>query len=358
MTHLAKLRHRLRALSVMAALLSSACGGKKEEKAEAKPVVAANTVTAGVESFTRTISAIGTVVARPDRYAALSAPSATRIAKVHVAVGQRIAAGAPLVEFEQGPFVAAAAGTEAALSAAQKAYDRALRLANEGIVPRKDAEQAAADLAKARADAVAAERALQLSVLRSPVSGTITKLTAVLGQPADAGQVLVEIVDPSGLDAVLSLGPTDASQVLPGASVRLIAGEKPDGEDLGAGRVASVAANVDSATRAVSIRVVLPSPKRSLRLGESVYGEIATSTRRSVVIPVEALLPGEEVGTYKVFVVDAKGTATEREVKIGGRNAEKVEIEEGLKGGEKIVSQGAFSVEDSAKVSKPVPVKP
>ena len=44
-----------------------------------------------------------------------------------------------------------------------------LRLANEGIVPRKDAEQAAADLARARNDAVTAQRAQQLSVLRSCV---------------------------------------------------------------------------------------------------------------------------------------------------------------------------------------------
>jgi membrane fusion protein (multidrug efflux system) len=88
-----------------------------------------------------------------------------------------------------------------------------------------------------------------------------------------------------------------------------------------------------------------------------VYGEIAVETRpNAVVIPVEALVP-EGTG-YKVFVVDKAGTAHEHEVKIGGRTTTKVEITEGLTGGETVVTQGAFGVEDSAKIATPLPAKP
>lgn len=341
----------------LAALATTACNKKETEAAkDAPPHVAASTVTATVEPFTRTISAIGTVVARPGHYAALSAPSATRIIKVNVAPGDRVAAGSPLVEFDQSQFGSLANAAEAALTAAQRNSDRAHRLADEGILPRKDAEQAAADLGKAKADAVAAQRALQLSVLRSPVNGVVTNMKAVLGASADAGQVLVEVADPSAFDVVLSLGATEAGSILPGARVALHAGDK-GGDELGDGRVMSVGATVDTASRAVSIRVAVATPRRALRLGESVYGEIALSTRSSVTIPAAALLPGDEVGTFKVFVVDAKGVATSREVKIGGRNDAKVEIVDGLKGGEKIVTQGAFAVQDSAHVGKEVPVK-
>ncbi|MEO7457739.1 MAG: efflux RND transporter periplasmic adaptor subunit, partial [Gemmatimonadaceae bacterium] len=91
--------------------------------------------------------------------------------------------------------------------------------------------------------------------------------------------------------------------------------------------------------------------------GESVFGEIAVETRpNTVVVPVAALVPEED--GYKVFVVDGKGMALAREVKVGGRTETRAEILEGLKGGETVVSQGAYGVEDSVKVSKPVPVKP
>jgi hypothetical protein len=45
-------------------------------------------------------------------------------------------------------------------------------------------------------------------------------------------------------------------------------------------------------------------------------------------------------------------------VKVGGRTETRAEITEGLKGGETVVTQGAYGLEDSAKVARPVPVKP
>jgi RND family efflux transporter MFP subunit len=322
-------------------------------------VVTARTAVATVRPFTHTISAIGAVVARAGHYAALSAPSPTRVSRVYVQQGQRVAAGQSLVEFDQSTFAAVAGGAEAALRAAQSNDARAERLANEGILPRKDAESAAADLAKARSDAVAATRAQQLSVLRSPLSGVVTRMTAVLGAPADAGQVLVEVADPSAFDVVLSLGATDAGSVLQGARVDLTAGQNTAGEPLGTGVVASVGVAVDTGSRSVPIRVTVTSPRRPLRLGESVYGVISTGTRRdAVVVPVEALVPGDAPGTYRVFVVDKNGIAHARDVSVGGRTESEAEITKGLTGGETVVTQGAFGVQDSAKVQLPGPAKP
>ncbi|MEO8560603.1 MAG: efflux RND transporter periplasmic adaptor subunit [bacterium] len=335
----------------------SEAGGAAAEGEATKPTVTATTAVASVEPFTHAIPAIGEVVARPGRFAALSAPAPTRISKVYVSAGQRVAAGAPLVEFEQMGFNAAATGAQAALTAAQRNYERAERLSREGIVPRKDVEQATADLAAARAAAVTARREQQLSVLRSPIAGVVTSMSAVLGASADAGQTLVEVADPSAFDAALSLGPAESGDVHSGARVVLSAGEKAGGESLGAGTVASVAATVDSTARSVAIRVRLKTPRRTLKLGESVYGEIAVETRaNAVVVPVEALVPEGE--GYKVFVVDKSGTAISREVKIGGRTATKVEILEGLSGGETVVTQGAYGLEDSVKVVRPEPAKP
>lgn len=337
------------------------CGKKDRddaERASTTPTVTARTIRATTEPFAHTISAIGTVVTRPGGYAALSAPSPTRVAKIHVVAGQSVSAGQPLVEFEQVGFDAAASGAQSALVAAERNYARAERLANEGIVPRKDAEAAAAELGKARLDAVTARRAKQLSILRSPVRGQVVKMTAVLGQPADAGQVLVEVADPSAFDVVLSLGPGDAAAVHRGAPVQLASGEKAGGESLGAALVTSVGAAVDTSSRSVAVRVSVPSPRRPLRLGESVFGQISTEVNpNAVVVPAEALVPGEETGTFRVFVVDAKGVAHARDVKVGGRTDHKVEIVGGLKGGELIVAQGAFGMQDSAKVAVPVPVK-
>jgi RND family efflux transporter MFP subunit len=266
-----------------------------------------------------------------------------------VTTGQRVSAGQPLVELEQGAFRATAQSADAALTAARLAYERAQRLAGEGIVPRKDVEQAAASLAKARADAVAARREAQLAVLRSPIPGVVTSMTATLGAAADASQPLVEVTDPSALDAMLNVSPTDAARVRPGATVTLSAGQSTSGEPLGTGRVASVEAEIDTTTRGVLVRVLVPQARRTLRVGETVYGQIAVATRAAAItVPLEALVP--EGDGFKVFVVDASGVAHARPVTVGARTEQAAEITSGLAAGERVVTYGAYGVEDSAKV--------
>ena len=144
--------------------------------------------------FTETLGAIGTVVPRPGHVAALPAPQAARISHVYVSAGQHVTAGQPLVELDQTPFRAATEAAEATLAAAEKANERQQRLATEGIVPRKDADQAAADVARARADAGNARRAEQLSVVKSPLGGVVTRMTAVLGATADVAHSRVAAV--------------------------------------------------------------------------------------------------------------------------------------------------------------------
>ena len=334
-------------------IAAAACGGAADQAAagpdSAQVVVGAKTAIATLEPFTETLGAIGRVSARPGHIAALSAPAPSRIAKVYVAVGQRVAPGEPLIELEQSGFRAAAQSGAAAVTAAEQAAARATRLANEGIVPRKDAEQAAAELARARADLVAAQRALELSVLRSPIGGVVTQLAASLGAGADVNVTLVEVADPSALDVVLAVTPAEASRVRPGASVALREGQDASGVELGSGAVADVAATVDSATRSVAVRVRAPSTRRTLRIGETVFGQIAVSTQQSAVtVPVEALVP--EGDGLKVFVVDAKGVAHARPVTVGGKTSKLAMITSGLSAGERVVTYGAYGVEDGASV--------
>lgn len=326
-------------------------GGGDDEGGQASvpAVVGARTVVATAQPFTESIGAIGTVQPRAGHVASLSAPAPTRVSKVYVATGQRVAAGEPLVELEQAGFEASAQSAAAAVAAAERSYEREQRLSQEGIVPRKDVEQAAADLARARADLVTARRASELSVLRAPISGVVTRMAAVLGASVDANQALVEIADPGAVDVVLGVTPSEAARVHPGAKVTLSAGSSVGGEPLGIGSVVDVAGTVDTATRAVSVRVQAPTTRRPLRIGETVFGQIAVAVHAgAITVPTEALVPDGE--GFKVFVVDAAGTAHSRPVTVGGRTESIAEITGGLRAGERVVTYGAYGVEDSAKV--------
>ncbi len=323
------------------------------EESTPSPVVSARTAVATVQPFSELVTAIGAVAPRPGRYAELAAPGPTRVAHIYVAPGEAVAEGAPLVEFDRAVFDAAAASAKAALTVAEHANDRAQQLAAAGIIPRREVDQAAADLAQARDNDVIARRAQDLATLRSPIAGVVTHVSAVLGAPVDASQPVVGVADPHALDVVLNLSPTESGRVSLGDPVTLTAGQSAAGEPLGTGVVTAVGAAIDSASRTLAVRARLARPARTLRIGETVFGGITVSVRhKAVTVPLEALVP--EGDGLKVFVVEKDGLAHARPVTVGGRTETLAEITQGLAGGETVVTQGAFGVEDSARV---VPVK-
>jgi membrane fusion protein (multidrug efflux system) len=331
--------------------LAFACRSGGDAASDPAALVQVKTAVATIEPFAELISSIGTVNARSGHFAALSAPAPARIAAVRVSLGEKVSAGTALVVFEQAPFVAAAQSAEAALLAAERNYERARRLADAGIVPRKDADQAATELAQARAAAALARRSEQLATLRAPISGVVTRLDAPLGASVDIAQPIVEVADLSALDIIFNVSASDAARIAPGASVTLSAGESAKGEPLGVGHITDVGGTVDSATRSVSVRALAPPNARSLRIGETIFGQISTSVHpRAIVIPVAALVPDGD--GFKVFVVTTDNLARERKVTVGRRTEASAEILSGLAAGERVVTEGAYGLEDSVKVAQ------
>jgi len=340
---------------VAAALALAACGGQRQASAAAdtlpgEPAAGAvGTAVATLQPFPQVVSAIGTVAPRPARFAELSAPGPTRVARIFVTPGQRVAEGDSLVEFERAPFDAAARSAETALSSAERAYARAVRLVQAGILPQKDSDQAAADVAQAQVAAVTARRAQQLATLHAPLAGVVTRMTAVLGAAVDASQPLVQVADVAALDAVFNVSPAQAAQIHRGDSVHLTAAEGEAGEAVGQGSVTAVGAAVDSSSRAVAVRAHIGRPARPLRIGESVFGRVVTAVHaRAVTVPVAALVPSGD--GFQVFVVDSEGIAHVRAVTVGARSQSLAEILAGLTAGETVVTTGAYGIEDGTKI--------
>jgi RND family efflux transporter MFP subunit len=346
------------------ALLLTGCHKADDEEEDVQPVVGAKVETVVQAPFTITVGAIGTVTPRAGSYAVLSAPAQTRVTAVYHAEGDRVSAGTALVQLDHAAFDAEALKAQAAADAAQKAFARATRLEAEGIVARKDVEAAAKDLADARANLVTARRNQALSTMRSPVNGVVSKVDAVLGAQVDVSQPLVTIINPAALQIDMDVPARDAGAIAAGDAVEFFAGQDAHGIPLGTGTVTGVAPDVDSVARSVAVRARITTPVRALRSGEGVYGRITVGVHKSAVsVPAAALVPEGE--GYKVFVVDAANIAHEREVSVGEKTETRVEILSGLTAGERVVTYGAYGVEDSAKIqiggvadSTKSPVKP
>lgn len=343
------------ALCALVSLLALAGCGKKDsggDEGAVAPVVGARTAVATRRSVRETVDGIATVSARPDRIAQLSAPAVTRVTKVSVAVGQTVGAGDALVAFDRAPLDAQAAAAATALAAAQRGWERAKNLVEAGIAARKDLDQAASDLSRAQAEDIAARRMQSQATLRAPIAGVVTRLSAVLGATVDPNQSLVEVADLSALDLLMPVPPAAAARVQRGALVDITSRETGDAEALGTATVADVGGTIDSAARAVMVRAPITHPARQLRIGETVFARIVLAAHaNAVTVPTEALVPDSE--GLKVFVLDSARVAHATPVRVGVRDGAIAEITSGLRGGETVVTYGAYGVTDSAKVLTP-----
>ncbi len=340
-------RQLLLALSISLGAIA-ACSAPEPEANPAEAVVTAETSVLSVESFSETITGTGMVVARSEGLAALGVPVAARILRIRVVAGQRVRAGEVLIDLDRTGIDAEASSAGAALAAAEAAATRARRLVDAGVLPRRDAEEAVAAAARARADAATARHTADLATLRAPIAGVVTRVGAVVGAMADPAMPLIEIADPSRIDVVLTATAVDAARLGASLDVVLLAGS----DTVGDGRVADVGSAVDSISRGVLVRIRVISTTRPLRIGETITGAVRLAPIiDAVVVPTVALVPAGE--GFQVFVVDADGTAHARPVTVGGTTADRVRVTSGLRAGERIVTKGAYGVDDGARIVAP-----
>jgi RND family efflux transporter MFP subunit len=122
------------------------------------------------------------------------------------------------------------------------------------------------------------------------------------------------------------------------------------------GKVTLVSPAVDPNSTTVEVWVEAPNPKESLRPGTSVrVAMIAETVKDAVVIPQAALLTTTE-GVNTVIVLDSDNAPSKKKVKVGIRDSElkTVQVTDGLAGGERVVTVGAFELsnEDDPVLAK------
>lgn len=335
-------------------VLLAACGGREAAEAPADSssvgAVAVETMLLAPSAFTPEIEAVGTVVPRLGRATTVSAPTTARIARVLVVAGQAVAAGASLVELDRTEIDAAARSAEAAVLAADAAATRAARLVTAGVLPRRDAEAAAVDLARARGEAATARRIAELATMRAPFAGIVVRVSATPGTTVDPGTPLVELADANAVDLAFALAADDAARLRAGQSVTLHGAAPTD--SLGTATITTIGAAVDSVTRAVEVRAAVGHSPRTLRFGETVTGTVRLGTVSSaLVVPIAALVPDGE--GFRVFVVDSAQVAHARAVVVGGRTALVALVTSGLAAGDRIVTTGAYGLDDGVTVTRP-----
>ncbi len=267
------------------------------------------------------------------------------------------------------------------LDAAQKLYDSRLDLFKQGALPRKDLDQAAVGLAQAKPQYELARRhldalnavvhkeelkglegqlssakgkyegaAAQLSYseIRSPLDGVVTDRPLYPGEMAAAGSPLLTVMDISRVTARAHIPQSDAALLKVGDYATITI---PGREETVEGKVSLVSPALDPNSTTVEIWVEAKNPKQTLRPGSSVrLSIISHAVPDALVIPAASLLTGAD-GATTVMVIGDDQHAHQQAVKVGIRQDDKLQITEGVKEGQRVVTEGAYGLPDNAHVA-------
>jgi HlyD family secretion protein len=201
------------------------------------------------------------------------------------------------------------------------------------------------DAAKQRYESAAAQ--LSYSEIHSPIDGIVAERPFYAGEMATTDTPIITVVDISRIVARLNVTAEQIRHVKAGAKARITT---PDGSDAVDGKVTVVSPSADQGGTTLQIWVEAPNPGEHFKPGTSARVLIVAETLRDVVtVPVEALLTSDE-GKTVVKTVDKDNIAHQREVEVGVRDEERVQILSGVSPGEKVVTVGGVGLEDKARV--------
>jgi multidrug efflux pump subunit AcrA (membrane-fusion protein) len=237
--------------------------------------------------------------------------------------------------------------TNAAVTQAESALAAARVNAARGLgEARTQATVAAGGVSAAQAALQVAQAELSRARIVAPISGTVTKRAVNDGETVDPATPAFEVIDASSLDLVANLPAQYLGRVKTGDITVVKVEPFPEREFEGG--VVQVAPAVDPQTNTVAVRVRLPNPTGELKAGLFADARIAVEIHaNALVVPETALVEGDETS---VFVPKADETVEKRKVTVGIREGGRAEITEGLKDGERVVTTGAFGLDDKSKI--------
>jgi membrane fusion protein, heavy metal efflux system len=320
--------------------------------------------------FLPEVATTGTVTWDGDRSTQVISSLSGPVQRLLVNLGDSVAAGQPLASVVSPDFASAVADyrkADAAWRNARRIATLDEKLFANDALARTDLDQARSDLDQAIADRDAASQELAslgldssavasivdtgvprhtAAAIRAPIAGTIVERLITPGQLLQAGSTpAFTIADLSTMWVMANVFQGDVTGVRKGAPAMITIAEAGDSFP---GRVDYVGAEVDPASKATAVRIVVPNREHELRANMLVNVDIRETTPRlGVTIPVSAVLRDDQNLPF-VFVAGGPTRFLRRRITLGARSGDAYEVSSGLAPGDTVVTQGALYLEEAA----------
>lgn len=261
--------------------------------------------------------------------------------------GQPVAQGALLAQMDDETASAELKRAEALRDQSRVTYDRVKSLYDQKAAAPQDLDDADAARKVAEANVQLARERLRKTRITAPFAGLVGAKRVSAGAYLRAGDAITELASLHEIKVTFSAPERYLATLQRGREVSVSTTAYPNYELHG--RIDVVSPVLDPATRAAAIIARVRNPGGKFRPGMSASVSVVLSERaKALAVPSEAVF--SEGGQTFVYVVKADSTVERTALTLGTRQADVVEVVQGLTDGARIVTAGHQKLFPGAKV--------
>ncbi|HVW56643.1 MAG TPA: efflux RND transporter periplasmic adaptor subunit [Rhizobiaceae bacterium] len=329
-----------------------------------KPALTVSTVAAEPVTWTPEIEAIGTVSA--SQGVNLSVEVAGVVKDILFSSNERVKAGQLLLQLDDEVQKADLAAEKAQAALDQQNLQRAVELQKRQVGPESNVQQTQAAATASAAQVKKLQAVLDQKLLKAPFAGTIGIPQINPGQYLAPGDVVATLQNLDTMRADFTVPEQQLADLKMGQKVRL---GLTDANLKFHGKITGIDPKVDSATRLVSVRALIANQNGELTPGQFAQVRVELPVENDVIALPQTVLTTSLYGDYLYVVVPAdengkptagkvdpgdkkqKLVAKQIFVKIGRRSGSLIEIKDGIKPGDVVVTAGENRLTNGSPVT-------
>lgn len=257
----------------------------------------------------------------------------------------------------------------AALEKAKIDFERTEQLLKDGVISRQEydrnkslydqtrarwetaiaqVEGYRANLIQAHANLQLADKQLKDSIIYAPITASVKERLVSTGQYVKKGEPLVKLIQINPLRLRTTVPEQYIQQLKSGETINFTVDSLPDKEFTG--KITRFSPAVDKNSRSLMVEATIENPKLELKAGMFARVKLTFGEKRPVLlVPQKAVITA--VGLNKVYVL-ADGKAQAREVTLGQKDGELIEIVTGVSANETVITSNLDKLADGTVVNQ------
>ena len=331
--------------TVLIAAMAVSCQSRSTNAPTVKDPVRVKVIRVEKQPVLSTKTYVGRVESATD--ITVSSPFSAKLVSIKVKPGQTVREGDILAELYSEHVETMFTSAQATVNQAQDAYDRLMKVKDNGSVSELKMVEVQTQLSKAQAALRSATKSKEDCIVRAPVSATVGEIKVKAGEELSVMQQILRLVDLESLE--VSIDVPEMELALYDKGSKALVSVPALGEDALEASLTEKAVSSSVLGHSYKCRLSLSRHPEDLRPGMIAKVRFRGEKREAIAIP-SSIIRRDDKGAY-IWVVAGDGLVQKRRILTGDFCGSGVIVESGLQVGDRVVCEGMSKISTGMRVS-------